>query len=47
MRPALHLKDRHINFLGLYQFNIQARSPNAGLRPLRDPNAPEDTDDLE
>ncbi|MGP4003459.1 Tn3 family transposase [Streptomyces sp. 8N706] len=35
------LKDRHINFLGRYQFNIKASGPGPGLRPLRDPDAPE------
>ena len=36
------LKDRHINFLGRYLFNIKARGPGQGLRPLRDPDAVED-----
>jgi hypothetical protein len=40
------LKDRHINFLGRYLFNIKASSPGRDLRPLRDPDAPElDEDD--
>jgi hypothetical protein len=40
------LKDRHINFLGRYLFNIKASGPGQGLRPLRDPDAPElDEDD--
>ena len=38
------LKDRHINFLGRYQFNFAASGPRHGLRPLRDPGAPEDVD---
>jgi hypothetical protein len=41
------LKDRHINFLGRYQFHIHDSGPGQGLRPLRDPDAPEDTDDGE
>lgn len=36
------LKDRHINFLGRYLFNIKASGPGQGLRPLRDPDAVED-----
>ncbi len=39
------LKDRHINFMGRYQFNFAATSPQQGLRPLRDPAAPQDTDE--
>jgi hypothetical protein len=39
------LKDRHINFLGRYLFNIKASTPGQGLRPLRDPDAAEDADD--
>ncbi|MFH8471362.1 hypothetical protein [Streptomyces sp. NPDC018000] len=39
------LKDRHINFLGRYLFNIKASGPGQGLRPFWDPDAPEDTDD--
>jgi TnpA family transposase len=39
------LKDRHINFLGRYRFNIQAGGPGQGLRPVRDPDAVEDTED--
>ncbi|WP_430981037.1 hypothetical protein [Streptomyces luteoverticillatus] len=35
------LKDRHINFLGRYLFNIKASGPGQGLRPLRDPEAVE------
>ena len=38
------LKDRHINFLGRYLFNIAASGPAQGLRPLRDPDAT-DVDD--
>jgi hypothetical protein len=34
------LKDRHINFLGRYLFNIKAVGPGQGLRPPRDPGAP-------
>ncbi|MDN3057042.1 Tn3 family transposase, partial [Streptomyces sp. SRF1] len=36
------LKDRHINFLGRYLFNIKASGPGQGLRPLRDPDTVED-----
>jgi hypothetical protein len=36
------LKDRHINFLGRYLFNIKASGPGQGLRPFRDPDAIED-----
>jgi TnpA family transposase len=36
------LKDRHINFLGRYLFNIKASAPGQGLRPFRDPDAAED-----
>lgn len=40
------LKDGHINFMGRYQFNFAASGPGEGLRPLRDPDAPElDQDD--
>ncbi|MFB7014081.1 MULTISPECIES: hypothetical protein [unclassified Streptomyces] len=38
-------KDRHINFLGRYLFNIKASGPGQGLRPFRDPDAAEDGDD--
>nr|WP_245699952.1 transposase [Streptomyces roseifaciens] len=41
------LKDRHINFLGRYLFNITASGPGQGLRPLRDPDAFEDDADDE
>ncbi|MGW1616592.1 hypothetical protein ACWCQZ_45630, partial [Streptomyces sp. NPDC002285] len=41
------LKDRHINFLGRYLFNIQDRETGQGLRPLRDPSASEDASDME
>jgi hypothetical protein len=34
------LKDRHVNFLGRYLFNIQASGPDQGLRPLRDSDTP-------
>jgi hypothetical protein len=37
------LKDRHINFLGRYLFNIAASGPAQGLRPLRDPARPTST----
>ncbi|PWI05467.1 hypothetical protein DIZ27_39120 [Streptomyces sp. NWU339] len=30
---------------GRYLFNIRASGPGQGLRPFRDPDAPEDTDD--
>ncbi|WSQ56649.1 transposase [Streptomyces sp. NBC_01217] len=30
------LKDRRINFLGRYRFNIQAGGPGRDLRPFRD-----------
>ncbi|WP_328504762.1 transposase [Streptomyces sp. NBC_00457] len=36
------LKDRHVNFLGRYLFNIKASGPGKGLRPFRDPDAVED-----
>jgi TnpA family transposase len=39
------LKDRHINFLGRYQFNFAASGPGEGLRPVRDPKAIELDDD--
>ncbi|MEI5009480.1 hypothetical protein RB196_21205 [Streptomyces sp. PmtA] len=39
------LKDRHINFLGRYLFNIKDAGPGRGLRPLRDPDAVEDAED--
>jgi hypothetical protein len=39
------LKDRHINFLGRYLFNIKASGPGQDLRPFRDPNASEDDED--
>ncbi|MEJ8632188.1 Tn3 family transposase [Streptomyces sp. MS2.AVA.5] len=39
------LKDRHINFLGRYLFNIAASGPAQGLRPFRAPDAVEDTED--
>lgn len=40
------LKDRHINFLGRYLFNITAGGTGQGLRPLWDPDAFEgDADD--
>ena len=38
------LKDRHINFLGRYLFNIQDSGPAQGLRPFRDPNTAEDAE---
>ncbi|RUP63613.1 Tn3 transposase DDE domain protein [Streptomyces sp. NP10] len=41
------LKDRHVNFLGRYLFNITASGPGQGLRPFRDPDAPEDGDEEE
>ncbi|MEU6409128.1 Tn3 family transposase [Microbispora sp. NPDC046933] len=34
------LKDRHINVLGRYLFNIRSSGPGHGLRPLRDPTPP-------
>jgi TnpA family transposase len=39
------LKDRHVNFHGRYAF--EATSPGSGLRPLRDPEAPEDGEEDE
>jgi Tn3 transposase DDE domain-containing protein len=39
------LKDRHINFLGRYLFNIKASGPGQGQRPFRDPDAIEDAED--
>ncbi|WP_374986928.1 Tn3 family transposase [Streptomyces fradiae] len=41
------LKDRHIDLLGRYLFNIKASGPDRGLRPLRDPNAPDEDDDAD
>lgn len=39
------LKDRHINFLGRYLFNIKASGPGQGLRPFRAPDAVEDDEE--
>jgi hypothetical protein len=39
------IKDRHINFLGRYLFNIKTSSPGQGLRPFRDPDAIKDDED--
>ncbi|MGA5425185.1 hypothetical protein [Streptomyces lavendulocolor] len=39
------LKDRHINLLGRYVFNIKASGPGQGLRPFRDPGAVEGGED--
>lgn len=39
------LKDRHIKYLGRYLFTIKAGGLGQGLRPFRDPDAPEDPDD--
>lgn len=39
------LKDRRINFLGRYLFNIKASGPGQGLRPLRDPDAVEEDEE--
>lgn len=39
------LKDRHINFLGRYLFNIKASGSGQGLRPFRDPDAAEDDEE--
>lgn len=41
------LKDRHVNFLGRYLFNITASGPGQGLRPFRDLDVPEDGDEEE
>lgn len=41
------LRDRHVDFLGRYLFNITASGPGQGLRPFRDPDAPEDGDEEE
>jgi TnpA family transposase len=38
------LKDRHINFLGRYLFNIKASWPGQGLRPFRDQEVVDDED---
>lgn len=38
-------KDRHVNFLGRYLFNIKAGGSGQGLRPFRDPEAVEDDED--
>ncbi|MEU1011811.1 Tn3 family transposase [Streptomyces sp. NPDC005890] len=43
-RPS-PLKDRHINFLGRYLFNIKASGPDQGLRPFRVSDAGEDDED--
>ncbi|MFG2896929.1 hypothetical protein ACGFZH_07655 [Streptomyces zaomyceticus] len=32
-------RDRDIDFLGRYLFDIKARGPGQGPRPLRDPDA--------
>lgn len=39
------LKDRHIDFLGRYLFNIRASGPGQGLCPFRDTGAVEDAED--
>ncbi|WP_424863801.1 hypothetical protein [Streptomyces sp. MMS24-I29] len=39
------LKDRHINFLGRYPFNIKASDPGQSLRPSRGPDAAEDNEE--
>lgn len=39
------LKDRHINFLGRYLFDIKSSGPGQGLRPLCDSDTAEDADD--
>ncbi|MGV9310488.1 hypothetical protein ACWDLG_44630 [Nonomuraea sp. NPDC003727] len=39
------LKDRHINFLGRYLFNIKVSGPGQGLRPFRDPDVAEDNEE--
>lgn len=39
------LKDRHINFLARYLFNIKSSGPGHGLCPLRAPDTAEDADD--
>jgi hypothetical protein len=39
------LKDRHIDFLGCYLFNIQDSVPGQGLPPFRDPDTAEDAED--
>ncbi|MET8601345.1 hypothetical protein [Streptomyces althioticus] len=44
-RRLAPLRDRHINFLGRYLFNITASGPGQGLRPFRDPDAVEDGED--
>lgn len=38
-------RDRHVNFLGRYRFSSGDEEPGEGLRPLRDPDAPQDADD--
>jgi hypothetical protein len=43
--PFSPLKDRNINFLGRYLFNIRASGTGQGLRPFRDPAAVEDNED--
>ncbi|MFF1838947.1 hypothetical protein ACFVXE_32875 [Streptomyces sp. NPDC058231] len=39
------LKDRHIDFLGRYLFDINVSGPGQGLRPFRDPDAARAEDD--
>ncbi|MFH8805603.1 hypothetical protein ACH4F6_39765 [Streptomyces sp. NPDC017936] len=39
---SLLLKDKHIDFLGHYLFNIKASGPGQGLRPFRDSEAAEE-----
>ncbi|MFJ9473091.1 hypothetical protein [Streptomyces caniferus] len=38
------LKDRHINFLGRYLFNIKDSCPGQSLCPFRDPDPAEGTE---
>jgi hypothetical protein len=40
------LKDRHINFLGRYLFNIKPSVPGQGLRPFRAPDTTEEDEAL-
>ncbi|MER8091041.1 hypothetical protein ACFVZR_26010 [Streptomyces sp. NPDC058316] len=35
-------KDQHISVPGRFRLNIRAGGPNAGLRLLRDPHAPDE-----
>ncbi|MEV5201112.1 hypothetical protein [Streptomyces sp. NPDC053720] len=38
---------QHITFLGRYLFNITVSVPDQGLRPFRDPDAPDGDEEVE